>query len=102
MLGKVVQVARGVEIVGFFVGADWRNFVMMLPNHVLHGSLYSHSDDVEHAAEVVLLREFDGEEQRVERGSRNGHLDAKKFKRWEKFLRWLPNVSSWSRTRPGG
>jgi hypothetical protein len=102
VLGKVVQVARRVKIIGIFVGADWRNSVTKLSNHDLHGSLYSHSDDVEHAAEVVLLREFDGEEQRVEIGSRHGHLNAKKFTRWEKFLRWLPIFSSWSRTRPGG
>ena len=101
MLCEVVQVARFAEIVFrfpalFLLAADGPESCTMLADHAPNGALYSHSDDVEHATEVVFVREFDGEEQRVAGAFGNRHVDALKI------TRRLPNVSSWSRTRPGG
>ena len=96
VLCEVVQVARFVEIVLRFpalllLAADGSESCAMLADHALHGPLNACSDDVEHATQVVLVREFDGEEQSVARVFGNGHVDALKF------TRWLPNFSCWCR-----
>ena len=98
VLCEVVQVARFVEIVFrfpalFLLAANGPESRTMLANHALDGALHSRSNDVEHAAEVVLVGEFDREKQCVARAFGNGHVDALEF------TRRLPNVSSWGRRR---
>ena len=84
MFCEVIQVARSAEII-LPLAADGRDSLAILSNHAAHGSLNAHSDDIKHAAEVVLVGEFDREEQRVRGGLRDRHINALKVRRW------LPN-----------
>ena len=95
VLCEVVQVACSAEII-LPLAADGRDFLTVLADHAAYGSLNALSDDIKHAAEVVLVGEFDREEQRVRGGLRDRHVDALKMKRR------LPNFISWVRARPGG
>ena len=95
VLCEVVQVACSAEII-LPLAADRPDSLTILADHAADGSLNALSDDIKHAAEVVLVGEFDREEQRVRGGLRDRHINALKVRRW------LPNFSSWVRARPGG
>ena len=86
VLCKVVQVACSAEIIFsmaelLLLATDRPDSLAILANHAAHCSLNALSDDIKHAAEVGLVREFDGEEQRVRGGVRDRHVDALKITR---------------------
>ena len=67
---EVIQVARSAEIIFsmaelLLLATDGRDFLTILADHAADGCLNALSDDIKHAAEVVLVGEFDREEQRV-------------------------------------
>ena len=61
---EVIQVARSAKII-LPLATDGRDSLTILADHAAHGSLNALSDDIKHAAKVVLVGEFDREEQRV-------------------------------------